>query len=73
MKIKGLLEKLGLTEEEEAKYKKMRIDAAMQSLMLHMNVVSRGGNMHGVDEVGTARRRRQNKAARKARKVNRGK
>lgn len=68
MDIKGLKDKLNLTPEQEERFNRMKIRYAI----MYLNVLRRGGNLHGVDVEATRKRRAKNRVARKQRKVNRG-
>lgn len=72
MKIKGLLESLGLSQEQEDALRLLRMQAATQRVMFYMAIISNGGKIHrypGRKEM--LKRRAKNKAARKARRANR--
>lgn len=69
--IKGLKEKLGVTDEQLDHLRELRIKTEMQQASMMMNIWRVGGNIHGVDEKGTSKRRAANKRARKARRANR--
>lgn len=69
--IKGLKEKLGVTDEQLDNLRELRVATQMREAMLMMNIWRRGGNVHGINESETAKRRAKNKAAKKARKANR--
>ena len=71
MEIRGLKEKLGVSDEQLDNLRKLRIQAEAQQAFMMMAIWKNGGNIHGVDEVATAKRRKANKAARKQRKANR--
>lgn len=71
MEIRGLKEKLGVTDDQLDNLRALRIQSEMQQAFMMMNIWKRGGNIHGVDEKATRKRRAKNKAARKARKANR--
>lgn len=71
MQIKGLAEKLGVEDAQIERLRQMRVEAAARQIQLISVVTGRGGNMHGVDRVATAKRRAKNKLARKQRKANR--
>lgn len=71
MEIKGLKEKLGVSDEQLDNLRKLKVQAEMQQALMMMVVWKTGGNIHGVNESETAKRRKANKAARKARKANR--
>lgn len=71
MNIKGLQEKLGVSDEQLDNLRRLRIQAEMQKAFMMTNVWRAGGNIHGVDETGTQKRRAKNKAAKKARRKNR--
>lgn len=67
MEIKGLAEKLGLSEDQKEKLNRMRV----QTYVMTLNVLRNGGNLHGVNDKETRKRRAANKNARKARRKNR--
>ena len=67
MDIKGLKEKLGITKEQEETFARLKIQYAMMAI----NIIKRGGNLHGVDAEATRKRRAKNRLARKQRKLNR--
>jgi hypothetical protein len=71
MEIKGLREKLGVSDEEFDKLRELRIATELRTAQLYMSIWRKGGNLHGVDEEATARRRKANKQARKQRRANR--
>lgn len=70
MEIKGLNEKLGLTDEQFQNLRDLRIRTEMHIATMMLNVMKRGGNIHGVNHEATAKRRKANKVARKQRKAN---
>lgn len=71
MEFKGLKEKLGVTDAQLDNLRDLRVATQMREAMLMMKLWKRGGNVHGVNESETAKRRQKNKAASKARKANR--
>lgn len=71
MEIKGL-NKLGVTDEEMEHLKDLRVRTEQHIATMMINVMRRGGNLHGSDPVATAKRRKANKVARKQRKLNHG-
>jgi len=73
LEIKGLKESLGVTDEQFENLATLKVATQMQTALLYMNIMNRGGNIHSVDHVATAKRRKANKVARKQRKINRGK
>ena len=68
LEIKGLKEKLGVTDEQLDNLRELRIATQTREAFLMMNVWRRGGNIHRVNESATATRRKKNKAAKKARR-----
>lgn len=73
LQIPGLYEKLGIEQADVDRLRRMKIEAAAQRLMFASIIVGRGGNLHRVNWLETAKRRRKNKVAKRQRKVNRGK
>jgi hypothetical protein len=71
MEIKGLKEKLGVTDEQIDHLRDLRIATEMRQAMLMMNIWKRGGNIHSSNPETVASNRKKNKAARKARRANR--
>lgn len=71
MEIRGLKETLNVTDEQFKSLADLRVQTQMHIASMMMNVMSRGGNIHGVDHEATAKRRKANKEARKQRRVNR--
>lgn len=71
MEIKGLKETLGVTDDQFQHLADLRIAAQMHVATMMMNVMKRGGNIHGVNHAATAKRRKANKVARNQRKKNR--
>lgn len=71
MEINGLKEKLGVTDDQLNHLRELRIQAEAQKAFMMMTIWKQGGNIHGVSEKDTAKRRKKNKAARKQRKMNR--
>lgn len=71
LEIKGLKEKLGVTDDQLDNLRALRIESEMREALMMMAIWKRGGNIHGVNEKETAKRRANNKAARKQRRVNR--
>lgn len=71
MEIKGLQDKLGITDEQIEKLKELKVRTQMQDALLMMNIWKRGGNIHNVNVPETIKRRKANKVARKQRRVNR--
>jgi len=71
LEIFGLKEKLGVTDEQLDNLRALRVQAEMQKAMLMLNIWRQGGNIHGVNEKATWKRRKKNKAAKKARRKNR--
>ena len=71
MEIKGLLEVLGLSQSDVDRLRQLRIEAAAERLRFLSVVISKGGNIHGVNRSATEKRRARNKVARAQRKVNR--
>lgn len=69
MEIKGLKEKLGVTDGQLDNLRKLRVQAETQRAFMMMTIWRKGGNIHSVNEKETAKRRKANKAARKARRV----
>jgi len=67
--IKGLKEKLGVTDAQLDNLRELRLKTEMQQATMMINVWKNGGNIHGVNEEETAKRRKKNKIARKARRV----
>lgn len=72
MEIKGLYEALGISKEETDALRSMKIDAAAQRVMFYSRIVATGGTIHRTHADRRAKNRADNKAARKARKVTRG-
>jgi hypothetical protein len=72
MEIKGLRERLNLTDEQTKKFLEMKAQFGMRMLVMMSKVVGSGGNIHRVNKAATAKRRAKNKLARKQRKANRG-
>lgn len=71
LEIKGLQEKLGVTEDQLDKLRSLRIATEMQKALLYTNIWRHGGNVHGTgDPVEKGKRRKANKLARKQRKNN---
>ncbi len=68
MEIKGLIEKLGLTGEQLERFYRMKVQTAVMT----MNVIAKGGNIHGVNRTAAEKRHAKNKLARKQRKRNNG-
>lgn len=68
MKISGLLESLGLTEEDTERLRQMRIEAAGRELA-YLNAMKALGKppYHGVNKRETAKRRVRNKMRRETR------
>jgi hypothetical protein len=71
MEIKGLKESLGVTDEEFQHLADLKLNTQMHIATMMMNVMRRGGNLHGVNHSAVAKRRKANKVARKQRKANR--
>jgi len=71
VEIKGLKEKLGVSDDQLDNLRQLRIATEMRQAMLMMNVWKRGGNIHSSDPKTVASNRKKNKAAKKSRKVNR--
>jgi hypothetical protein len=71
MEIKGLTEKLGISEDQLDNLRQLRIATEMRQAMLMVNVWKRGGNIHRSNPETVAKNRKKNKAARKTRKANR--
>lgn len=71
MEIKGLKETLGVTDEQFQYLEDLKIATQAHIANLYLNVMHRGGNIHGVNHDATAKRRKANKTARKQRRVNR--
>lgn len=71
MEIKGLKEKLGVTEDQINNLRTLRVQAEVQKAVMMMVIWRKGGNIHGVNEKETAKRRKANKVARKQRRENR--
>jgi hypothetical protein len=69
LEIKGLKEKLGVTDEQLNHLRELRIQAEAQKAAMMLAIWSRGGNIHNVNETETNKRRKKNKVARKARSV----
>lgn len=72
VEIKGLKEKLKVTDDQLDNLRALRVQAESQQAFMMLSIWKRGGNLHGVDHAATAKRRKANKVARKQRKVNRG-
>ncbi len=73
MKITGLYEKLGLTEEQVEELRKKKLEGAVEQLRRFGMLVSTGQQPgHGNNKKATAKRRRLAKLARKSRRGNRG-
>lgn len=73
MEIKGLQEKLGVTDEQFDRLRELRVAAELRTAQLYTNVWRRGGTLHNSgDPVEKAKRRKANKVASKQRKANRG-
>jgi hypothetical protein len=70
MEIKGLREKLGVTDEQFQNLANLKVRAQMHIATMMLNVMRNGGNIHGVDHEATEKRRKANKLARKQRKLN---
>ena len=70
-RITGLQEKLGVSDEQLDNLRALRIQTEMREALMMMNIWRKGGNIHGVNQKETAKRRKANKVARKQRKVNR--
>lgn len=70
MEIKGLKEKLGVTEDQLDNLRALKIQAESQQAFMMLSIWKKGGNLHGVDHEATAKRRKANKVARKQRKQN---
>lgn len=66
--IKNLVEAVGADEEDIERLKQMRIEAGLRELRMRTLIISRGGNIHGTNPKAVAKRRKANKAARKARR-----
>lgn len=71
MEIKGLKEKLGVTDEQLDHLRDLRVSTEMRAATLMTNIWRRGGTIHKSNPETVARNRKKNKAARKARRVNR--
>jgi hypothetical protein len=71
LEIKGLKEKLGVTDDQLDDLRKLKVQAEAQQAFLMLTIWRKGGNIHRVDEKATAKRRKSNKVARKQRRVNR--
>jgi hypothetical protein len=71
MEIKGLKESLGLTDDQFKYLAELRVRTEMQTALMMVNVMRRGGNIHGVDQKATEKRRAANKRAHKQRVRNR--
>lgn len=69
--FKELYEQLGITEEEIDALRRKRAENGVRLLNTYSLIVSRGGNIHGINEKATAKRRAANKRARQQRKRNR--
>jgi hypothetical protein len=70
IEIKGLKDKLGVTDEQLDNLRDLRVRTEMHQATMMINVWSRGGNIHGVNKSETTKRRKANKLARKQRKQN---
>jgi hypothetical protein len=71
LEIKGLKEKLGVSDEQINNLRELRIQAEAQKAFMMLTIWNKGGNIHGVDKKATSKRRKANKRARKARHGNR--
>ncbi len=71
LEIKGLQDKLGVSDEQINNLRDLRIRTELHQATMMMSVWRRGGNIHGVNEKETTKRRKKNKEARKARRGNR--
>lgn len=71
MEIKGLKEKLGVTDDQLNELRKLKIQAEAQQAFMMMTIWRKGGNIHGDNKKETSKRRKANKVARKQRKLNR--
>jgi hypothetical protein len=69
--VKGLRETLGVTDEQFKHLADLRMVAEARTSLLCINVLKRGGNIHGVNHEATAKRRKANKVAHKQRMKNR--
>lgn len=72
LEIKGLKEKLGVTDDQLDNLRELKVATQMREAFLMMTVWRKGGNIHGVNESATENRRKKNKAAKKARRANHG-
>ena len=71
MRIKGLLEKLGVPEEQIATLERMRLARAVRELQYLAACRAAGiSPYHGVDRAATQKRRAKNKVGRASRKTN---
>jgi len=68
LEIKGLKEKLGVTDEQLDNLRELKVATQSREAFLMMTIWRKGGNIHGVNESATEKRRKKNKAARKARR-----
>lgn len=72
MEIKGLKEKLGVTESQLDNLRRLRVQSEMRQALMMFVVWKRRGNIHGVPtDAVIAKRRKANRVARKQRKINR--
>ena len=71
LEIKGLKEKLGVTDEQLDNLRELKVATQTREAFMMFNTWKHGGNIHGVNETATQKRRAKNKAARKARRGNR--
>jgi hypothetical protein len=71
LEIKGLREKLGVTDEQFNHLADLKLRAEKHIATMMLAVMNRGGNIHGVNAKATAKRRKANKVASKQRKRNR--
>lgn len=71
LSIKGLREKLGVSDEQLDSLRKLRVQAEMQEATMMMVIWRSGGNIHGANKTKTTKRRKANKVARKQRRENR--
>lgn len=71
MEIRGLADKLGVTDDQLNHLRKLKVESEARIAQLYMSIWRRGGNLHGTNEKATAKRRKANKVARAQRKKNR--
>lgn len=68
LSIKGLQEKLGVTDEQLDNLRELKALTQMREAFMMMTIWKKGGNIHGSNPDRVSKNRKKNKAARKARR-----